>query len=80
MKISKVWLQRTAVFAAVLCMSILSAASQNQMTEEAIYIITDYRFKTRMGVLSVFAVPGPESEACCSIRWRDSLLRNMAGA
>lgn len=33
MKISKVWFQRTAVFAEVLCMSILSAASQNQMTD-----------------------------------------------
>lgn len=33
MKISKVWFQKTAVFAAVLCMSILSAASQNQMTD-----------------------------------------------
>jgi MFS family permease len=37
-------------------------------------------FKTRMGFLSVFAVPVPVSGAYCSIRWRDSLLRNMAGA
>lgn len=55
MKISKVWFQRTAVFAAVLCMSILSAASQNQMTEEAIYIIADYLRRNR--IHSVMIVP-----------------------